>query len=67
VRLTHIVWIAVGAIAGLAGAFVIGRIRRDRTSAPGPDRQEVGWDLLDDFTQAAANALPHESGAFGKS
>jgi hypothetical protein len=57
-------WIVLGAMAGIAGAIAIGRVRRGRTLALPPKQRDAAWDLPDDLTQAVANALPHESGAF---
>jgi hypothetical protein len=57
-------WIVLGAMAGFAGAAAIGRLRRGRRLALPAKEGETAWDLPDDLTQAVANALPHESGAF---
>jgi len=53
--------IGLPAIAVLA-ALVIHRPRH-RPSPAATDQPDTGWDLADDLTQAAANALPDESGA----
>ena len=57
-------WIALGAVAGIAGAAVIGRLRRGRRLALLATQRDTVWDLPDDLTQAVANALPEEFGAF---
>ena len=50
------------ALAGVAAAMVI-RHRHRETRAAAGNRRDT-WDLLDDFTQAAADSLPHESVTF---
>ncbi len=54
--------VSLPVIAAVA-ALVIRR-QRHRTSLAAADQRDIGWDLADDFTQAAANSLPDESGAF---
>jgi len=54
--------ISLTAIAAVA-ALVIHR-RRHLRSPAAADQRDMGWDLADDFTQAVANSLPDESGAF---
>jgi hypothetical protein len=62
VTLTRVAWNTLAVIAGVIGALVISRrYRRSQTAA---NQRNLRWDLVDDFTQAVANALPHESGAF---
>lgn len=62
--LTRVAWGSVAAIAGVAAALLVISRRRHRTSQNAANQRSVGWDLVDDFTQGVANALPHESGAF---
>jgi hypothetical protein len=57
-------WIALGAVAGIAGAAAIRRLRRGRRLVLPAKQRDTMWDLPDDLTQAVANALPDEFGAF---
>lgn len=57
-------WVGLAIAGSIAGAVVIDHLRRNRRSSIGRSKEDVEWDLADDFTQAVANALPHESGAF---
>jgi hypothetical protein len=61
--LTRVAWSSLALIASLAAALVIKRRFHSTLSAAANER-EMDWDLADDFTQAVANSLPHESGAF---
>ena len=61
--LTRVAWSSLAVIAGVIGALVVSR-RRYRRSQTAANQRNLEWDLVDDFTQAVANALPHESGAF---
>jgi hypothetical protein len=63
VTLTRVAWSGLAIIASVTVALVISR-RRHRMSQTAANRRNTEWDLVDDFTQAVANALPHESGAF---
>ena len=54
--------VSVAAFAGIAAAIVV-RYRRRETRAAAGNRADT-WDLVDDFTQAAADSLPHESVTF---
>ena len=58
--------IAVMSAFAITASIAIGYVlRRSRhRSSPTPIRRDMEWDLADDITQAVANALPHESGAF---
>jgi hypothetical protein len=56
--------VAVGSLAVISGVFAAVLIRHWWRSAPDIAGYDPGWDLPDDLIQAAANALPHESGAF---
>ena len=60
---TRVAWSGLAVIASVTVALVINR-RRHRRSQTAANRGDMGWDFVDDFTQAVANALPHESGAF---
>lgn len=51
-------------IAGLVGTQVLRRRRHHLTRGVTRTGCDLEWNLSDDLTQAVANALPHESGAF---
>ncbi|HJR59985.1 MAG TPA: hypothetical protein VJ813_11320 [Vicinamibacterales bacterium] len=54
--------LGLAALAGIATAIVI-RDRHRETRAAAGSKGDT-WDLVDDFTQAAAGALPDESVTF---
>lgn len=59
---TRVAWSGL-VIASVTVALIVSR-RRHRRSQTAPNGRNMEWDLVDDFMQAVANALPHESGAF---
>jgi hypothetical protein len=63
VTFTRVAWSGLAVIASVTVALADSR-RRHRRSQTAENRRNMEWDLVDDFTQAVANALPHESGAF---
>jgi hypothetical protein len=60
---TRLMLTSCAILASIAAGLVIGR-RRHRASTAAASERNTEWTLVDDFTQAAANALPDESGAF---